>query len=143
MTIPTWTSRLASLQEARLQVTIGQDDRRRDPYSSSIRAPPFVIRHAHPGAFHVLLPRGPGQPRFQPAEPGMQEFDCLLRMHDGQIIVVHLRFQAALSDALPARRRDCSGPRPTATATCGSERIPNTAARFAQVTDADPYGQAC
>lgn len=65
----------------------------------------FVIRHADPGAEHALMPRGPDEPRFQPAEPGISEFDCLLRMHDGETIVVHLRFETALFDALPARRR--------------------------------------
>jgi hypothetical protein len=65
----------------------------------------FVIRHAVPGAGHTLMPRGPDEPRFQPAEPGISEFNCLLRMQDGETIVVHLRFETALFDALPARRR--------------------------------------
>ena len=64
----------------------------------------FVIRHADPGPRHLLMPRGPDLPRFQPAEPGISEFDCLLRMHDGENIVVHLRFKEALFHALPARR---------------------------------------
>ncbi len=65
----------------------------------------FVIRHADPGAKHTLMPRGPDQPQFQPAQSGISEFDCLLRMKDGETIVVHLRFETALFDALPARRR--------------------------------------
>jgi hypothetical protein len=65
----------------------------------------FVIRHADPGAEHTLMPRGPEEPRFHPAERGIAEFDCLLRMQDGETIVVHLRFETALFDALPARRR--------------------------------------
>jgi hypothetical protein len=76
----------------------------------------LVIRHTDPGAKHMLMPRGPDQARFHPGEPGMTEFDCLLRMHDGQTIVVHLRFQLALFDSLAARRRvlrwtapDCDG----------------------------------
>ena len=65
----------------------------------------FVIRHADPGAGHALMPRGPDEPRFQPAEPGISEFNCLLRMHDGETVVVHLRFETTLFDALPARQR--------------------------------------
>jgi hypothetical protein len=65
----------------------------------------FVIRHADLGAKHLIMPRGPNQPRFQPAEPGVSEYDCLLRMNDGENIVVHLRFQVALFDALAARRQ--------------------------------------
>lgn len=65
----------------------------------------FVIRHADPQAQHLLMPRGPDQPRFQPDEAGISEFDCLLRMRDGETIVVHLRLQTAHFDALCARRR--------------------------------------
>jgi len=63
-----------------------------------------VTGHAEPGAEHMLMPRQPGQP-FDPPEPGISKFDCLLRMQDGETIVVHLRFENALFDALPARRR--------------------------------------
>lgn len=64
----------------------------------------FVIRHADPGTKHTLMPRGQNQPKFQPVQPGISEFDCLLRMHDGETIVLHLRFETALFDALPALR---------------------------------------
>lgn len=65
----------------------------------------FVIRHADAGAEHTLMPRGPEEPRFHPAERDIAEFDCLLRMQDGETIVVHLRFETALFDTLPARGR--------------------------------------
>ena len=65
----------------------------------------FEIRHADPGAFHILMPRGLDEVSFHPAEPGISEFNCLLRMIDGEIIVVHPRFETALFEALPARPR--------------------------------------
>jgi hypothetical protein len=65
----------------------------------------FVIRHADPGAEYMLIPRGPDEPRFQPAEPGISEFDCLLRIHGGETILVHLRFETTQFEALPARRQ--------------------------------------
>jgi hypothetical protein len=61
------------------------------------------IRHADPGAVHLLIPRGPDQVQFHPVEPGMSEFHCLLRMIDGETIEVHLRFATALFDAVPTR----------------------------------------
>lgn len=63
------------------------------------------IRHADPGATHVLMPRERDEPRFHPAEPGISEYNCLLRMMDGETILVHLRSPSALFDALPARAR--------------------------------------
>jgi hypothetical protein len=63
------------------------------------------IRHADPDAMHVLMPREPNEPRFRPAEPGISEYNCLLRMLDGETILVHLRFPTGGFDALPARSR--------------------------------------
>ncbi|MQA25656.1 MAG: hypothetical protein GEU94_09310 [Micromonosporaceae bacterium] len=63
------------------------------------------IRHADPGTVHVLIPRGPDEARLHPVEPGMSEFNCLLRMIDGEVIIVHLRFATASFDTSPARRR--------------------------------------
>ena len=63
------------------------------------------IRHADPDAMHVLMPRERDEPRFRPAEPGVSEYNCLLRMMDGETILVHLRFPTALFDALPGRPR--------------------------------------
>lgn len=93
---------LANAREACPPVAIGENRGHCDlaPTRSAGRLPD---RHADPGAEHALIPRGPDQPRFQPTEPGISEFDCLLRMHDGETIIVHLRFQTALLDALPTR----------------------------------------
>jgi hypothetical protein len=63
------------------------------------------LRHANPNAMHVLMPRERHEPHFRPDEPGVSEYDCLLRMMDGETILVHLRFPTALFDALPTRPR--------------------------------------
>jgi hypothetical protein len=63
------------------------------------------MRHADPNAIHILMPRERDEPRFHPDEPGVWEYDCLLRMIDGETILVHLRFPTALFDALPAKPR--------------------------------------
>lgn len=65
----------------------------------------FELRHADPDARHVLMPRERHEPTFHPSEPGVSEYNCLLRMMDGETILVHLRFPTAWFDTLPTRPR--------------------------------------
>ncbi|NUT04803.1 MAG: hypothetical protein HOV76_15115 [Hamadaea sp.] len=89
--------RSASAKEIPTAVLVGLEA---DSFSAALE-----LRHADPGAMHVLMPRERHEPRFRPEEPGVSEYNCLLRMVDGETILVHFRFPIALFDALPARRR--------------------------------------
>src|SRR5205823_2900254 len=94
------------------------------------------IRHAHPDAMHVLMPREPNEPRFRPAEPSISEYNCLLRMLDGETILVHLRFPTGVFDALPARSRTlCRSETGSGGLTCGSVRCQSVCWRQADWHD--------
>jgi hypothetical protein len=65
----------------------------------------FEIDHAEPGAVHTLVPQDRDELLFGSPGTGTSEFDALVRMGDGETIVLHLRFEAAAFESLRTRRR--------------------------------------
>lgn len=86
-----WSTRAKRVDAATLQ--------RLDPSTA------FELGHAEPGAVHTLIPQERDELLFGPPKTGRAEYDALVRMRDGETIVLHLRLETSAFESLRSRRR--------------------------------------